>query len=342
LALGAPERYSSSLTAVRQTIDTWSLGCVFSIAATWIVLGCQGIGQFSILRERAFKKVIEGRLSHDLQQDSTLEGRGDYFHDGKDVLTDVKSWHDVLRSALRKTDSITDRVLDLVDKHMLIGSAEDRITAKDLCTQLKQISTHIDVGACGPGAWDPIPESVMEALLVVDKEAPSRFLDPATPARSWLPRLPPTTSSDRRSSKSRISDIQLMKTSHRSEIFESALGSQSTDDKPSDSCFDVQNHAPVEGVNMANSGLDISPTNTTVLSAHLLNDPAAPQPHRPHKRTLSETHYQTISQAHEELEKQRWKLGRLELKGPSKDEFLGRHFDKRDIVSYKSSSPQAY
>lgn len=311
--LGAPERYSSSQTAVRQTIDTWSLGCVFSIAATWVVLGYQGIGQFSILRERAFKRVIEGQLSHDLQQESTLKGGGDYFHDGKEVLTDVKGWHDVLRSAVRNTDTITSQVLDLVDKDMLIGSAEDRITAKDLCTRLKQISTQIDAAACGAGASDPVPESIMEALLVVDKEAPSRFLDPATPARRRLSGLPRT--------QSRISDIRLMKTSHRSETFESALGSQSTDDNPPNSYFDVQDHAPVGEVSLANSGLGISPTN------------AAPQPHRPHKRTLSETHFQTIFQAHEELEKQRWKFGGLELKGPPRDEFLGRHFDKRDIVS---------
>jgi hypothetical protein len=283
------------------------------------------------LRERAFKRVIEGQLSHDLQQESTLEGGGDYFHDGKEVLTDVKSWHDVLRSALRKTDSITGQVLDLVDKHMLIGSAEDRITAKDLCTHLKQIPTHIDAGD-----QDPVPESIMEALLVVDKEAPSRFLDLATPVRRRFSGLPHTPSSDRRTGKSRISDIRLMKTSHRSEIFESALGSQSTDDKPPDSFFDAQNHAPVEDVSLASSGLGIFPTNAAH-SAHLLNDPEAPQPHRPHKRTLSETRFQTIFQAHEELERQRWKLGRLELKGPSKDEFLARHFDKRDIVSLQES-----
>lgn len=330
--LGAPERYSSNQTAVRQTIDTWSLGCVFSIAATWVVLGCQGIGQFSILRERAFKRVIEGQNSKNLQKESTLKGGGDYFHDGREVLTDVKSWHGVLRSALRKTDTITDQVLDLVDKHMLIGSAEERITAKDLCTHLKQISTHIDASARGAGARDPIPESIMEALLFVDKEAPSRFADPAISVWSQLSGCPHIPSNDRRTGKSRMSDIQLMKTSHRSEIFESALGSQSTDDNPSKSYFDFQDHTHVEGVSLANSGRGISPTNAAH-PAHLLNNSAAPQPHRPHKRMLSETRFQTIFQAHEELERQRWKLGSLELKGPLKDEFLARHFDKRDIVS---------
>jgi hypothetical protein len=326
--LGAPERYSSNQRAVRQTIDTWSLGCVFSIAATWVVLGCQGIGQFSILRERAFKRVIEGQNSHNLQQESTLKGGGDYFHDGREVLTDVKSWHGVLRTALRRTDTVTGQVLDLVDKHMLIGSAEDRITAKDLCTHLKQISTHIDAGA---GARDPVPESIMEALLFVDKEAPSRLPDSAISVWSQLSGRPHIPSNDRRTGKSRISDIQLMKTSHRSEIFESALSSQSKGDNPPNAHFEFQGHKQVD-VSLANSGPSISPT-YIAHSAHLLNNSAAPQPHRPHKRMLSETHFQTIFQAHEELEKQRWKFGSLELKGPPKDEFLARHFDKRDIVS---------
>lgn len=58
---GAPERHAGiikTLDPVAQTIDIWSLGCVFSIAATWVVLGYQGIRQYNWMREKAISKII--------------------------------------------------------------------------------------------------------------------------------------------------------------------------------------------------------------------------------------------------------------------------------------------
>ncbi|KAF2679078.1 hypothetical protein K458DRAFT_315328, partial [Lentithecium fluviatile CBS 122367] len=46
---GAPE--VSSEATVHQTIDTWSLGCVFSMAATWVILGYSGVCQYQLVRE---------------------------------------------------------------------------------------------------------------------------------------------------------------------------------------------------------------------------------------------------------------------------------------------------
>src|SRR5436190_15235802 len=50
----APERLDKGYP-VSQRVDTWSLGCVFSLAATWVVLGYGGIHQFERLRKEAVK-----------------------------------------------------------------------------------------------------------------------------------------------------------------------------------------------------------------------------------------------------------------------------------------------
>lgn len=40
-----------------QSIDIWSLGCVYSMTATWLVLGYEGIEQFGNLRETAIAAI---------------------------------------------------------------------------------------------------------------------------------------------------------------------------------------------------------------------------------------------------------------------------------------------
>lgn len=118
-----------------QAIDIWSLGCVFSLAATWVSLGLRGIYQFQAMREF----VHEQRALAASQNQATNESHGDHFHDGHQVLEDVIRWHELLRTSLRRTDSITSQVLDLVDKRMLLGSPEQRIIATELSSELSSI-----------------------------------------------------------------------------------------------------------------------------------------------------------------------------------------------------------
>ncbi|OBT72265.1 hypothetical protein VF21_07968 [Pseudogymnoascus sp. 05NY08] len=136
----APERYPRIGNAVSQAIDIWSLGCVFSIAATWVVLGHKGIRQYANLRQTSIGKVIQARAK--ASTSSRIKPQiapGEYFHDGENVLANVFSWHEYLRSVVRRSDVITGRVLDIVEQGMIVGDAGRRINAKDLCTLLDQI-----------------------------------------------------------------------------------------------------------------------------------------------------------------------------------------------------------
>ncbi|KIW94251.1 uncharacterized protein Z519_05567 [Cladophialophora bantiana CBS 173.52] len=58
---GAPELERSPKSKapdpVSQSIDIWSFGCVFSIAATWVALGYKGILVYERLREDAIKVI---------------------------------------------------------------------------------------------------------------------------------------------------------------------------------------------------------------------------------------------------------------------------------------------
>ena len=141
LNTGAPEYPGQSKLPVSQAIDIWSLGCVFSLAATWIILGRRGVRQFQVMRQLAIKE-LQPRHPPNTSINTALEPpQGDHFHDGHQVLQDVTTWHAYLRTVLRKSDTITSQVLDLVDKQMLLGSAERRITATKLCSKLDLILT---------------------------------------------------------------------------------------------------------------------------------------------------------------------------------------------------------
>ncbi|KAI0466797.1 hypothetical protein F4859DRAFT_518845 [Xylaria cf. heliscus] len=118
-----PERLEEP--EVTQGSDIWSLGCVFSVAATYVVLGKEGVKQYRLLRQ---KKI-----------ESLGIGVGDPFHDKEKVLPVVTDWHKYLRNTIRRDDCYTAKVLDLVDTMMLITPGEFRISGASLSQKLKVI-----------------------------------------------------------------------------------------------------------------------------------------------------------------------------------------------------------
>ncbi|KAI0206604.1 hypothetical protein F4808DRAFT_466627 [Astrocystis sublimbata] len=130
-SFAAPEKFTYSPDRparepeVTQGSDIWSLGCVFSVAATYAVLGKEGVKQYRLFRENGIK--------------SLGIGIGDPFHDKVRVLGAVTDWHKHLRNNLRRDDCYTAKVLDVVDKKMLITPGESRISGTDLCQELKAI-----------------------------------------------------------------------------------------------------------------------------------------------------------------------------------------------------------
>ncbi|KAK6223619.1 hypothetical protein QIS74_03563 [Colletotrichum tabaci] len=110
---------------IPQTSDVWSLGCIFSIAATYVVLGTQGVLIFNRLRREAILNITEHS--------------SDAFHDGRSVLLEVRHWHKYLREAVRKNDAYTHAVLDMVDGYMLVE--KDRWSAERICQEFDKLFT---------------------------------------------------------------------------------------------------------------------------------------------------------------------------------------------------------
>ena len=161
--LGAPEiaraRIKKTKTEVKQTIDTWSFGCVLSVAATWIVLGFQGIEQFRVLRMLAAQKY-----------DGTVTDR---FHDGNSILPDIKHWHNYLAQHARPGDTITPLVLELIESRMLLKDPDYRLSSSDLCKKLEQVLRHAEADwVLKNRGKKETHDSVKRALLTVEKVAP--------------------------------------------------------------------------------------------------------------------------------------------------------------------------
>jgi hypothetical protein len=346
---GAPECHPSRdyRTPVRRTIDIWSLGCVFSIAATWVVLGYEGIRQFSRFRDGATRKIVNQRKAQATDGEETKFVRGDFFHDGTDVLTDIRDWHNFLRRYLRQTDTITSQVLDLVENKMLKGAAEERIEAKALCTMLQDILTRYQKPE---QPRQKLLGSIMKVLLQVDEEAPTR---PGASKQQPAGNLVPPMSQGRRASKSHQLDLPLMKTTHRSEYLKSALRTEgialddafrnesNTDRPPTSRAFQQSQdpqapsdalspgaHRKKDSTGSTHNLVSHHHTNTAALNRSVTGITAFGQASRQRK-------HQDVFQTRDEIEKNKSRI----LGKTRKDEFLKGYFTNRDIVG-SSFRPQ--
>jgi serine/threonine protein kinase len=342
LCTGAPERLLAGKEAVSvlQTIDTWSLGCVFSVAATWVVLGYQGTRQFSLMRQTAVEKIIkEGQSGRRPSFAMPKLNPGDYFHDGQNVLTDIKDWHKVLRNALRKNDHITSRVLNLVDDGMLLGNAEKRWKAERVCEELKQILADAQARPI-----EHVPQQIVNALIAVDEAAPSKAgtkIMEAQPERKQHL----TIADARQARKSKRLDLPLMKTSHRSEGRKSAAPPPALETEPLTPISEspVEMDLPVSKDNIIpppqsqtpSQGGDAEPLQRNVHKHSPPISPTMASLKRPTLVNQRRTTPQNVFQAREAIgEREKHNF----LKRTRKDDRLTAYYGNRDIVS---SLPQS-
>ncbi|KAI2619905.1 hypothetical protein GGR54DRAFT_639670 [Hypoxylon sp. NC1633] len=239
---GAPEcdraRLDPSIS-VSQTIDTWSFGCVLSVSATWVVVGYQGVLAYHELRRKAIKKLRERQERGD--ETVTVPAANDAFHNGVDVLPEVKQWHNYLRGCLRVSDTITGRILDLVDEYMLLTESDRQLKSMALHVPMKkklEDAQHHYNKLLHDGVVGPVTESVKDALLSVEDDESSTVssheLDIIKDYEEQSSSLSTTSSqpiprnqfkSSRVKKPQRIAEVVQGKVAHRQE----ALGRQSND-----------------------------------------------------------------------------------------------------------------
>lgn len=240
----APERYarkSGMNVPVSQSVDLWSIGCIFSMAATWIVLGYQGIRQFDCIRERAVGDLLQQARD---QGREPIITKGDFFHDGTDVLPVVKEWHRYLSNSVRQTDHVTQKMLELTESHLLIRNRT--ITAKKLYIELQEL-----LEGCKKETIPTGLENLMNALLDIDEIAISA---PEAPrSRTNVTNIDPSPQKHPRKVMSRLEvPGPLLKTASR---FESL--SRLPTARPAKSTANLDpSHAIPNGVNLPNANIN--------------------------------------------------------------------------------------
>jgi Ankyrin repeats (3 copies) len=203
------------------------------VAATWVVLGAKGIEEFIYLRQRACQ-----------------EGKLDAFHNGENVLPEIKYWHDYLKAVMRRSDIISAEILGLIEDQMLKEEPSDRLTSEELCKKLDGIVTNAELLLRSPtetrlkGEYElrEIHGSVKQTLLSMEKarnivksgesesyrhdRLETNTAEGASPDENALPILLVSDGLQSiRSMKSRKTEGPLDGTSHREEVLEKELAS---------------------------------------------------------------------------------------------------------------------
>ena len=127
---GAPEtcRMDRALESenleVKQEVDIWSMGCVYSEVTTWVGHGWNKVDEYRRRRRVEFKE----KTNTD----------GECFHDGDNTLLTVEQIHTETLSNRRVSDHVTPSVLeDLVQDMMIVNGA--RLSAKFVFEKSKRI-----------------------------------------------------------------------------------------------------------------------------------------------------------------------------------------------------------
>ncbi len=121
---------SNETNMITTFADIFSMGTVLSHTVAWIVGGSKE-------QERSF---VERKAYHENTlpefKDSGYEG---YFHDGIEPLPVVAEQHKRYITRLQPSDDITPKVPEGIERHMLVGRAQDRLRAKDILEKFEQL-----------------------------------------------------------------------------------------------------------------------------------------------------------------------------------------------------------
>lgn len=110
--------HTSHITAPE--LDFRSFGCVISMAATWVVHGASGVSQCKPLYNRSLRKTTEGSRSCQQYQVATGPHVGKSIRDGLSLRSVLQKWHEELHQNIRREDTITGKILDLVEELMFL------------------------------------------------------------------------------------------------------------------------------------------------------------------------------------------------------------------------------
>lgn len=115
----APECFRTEADEVNyQMADIWSLGCILSEFAVWTSLGLSGLKDYRAARERECQEI-----------EFAIPGA---FHNGRDLLSSVRAWHDHAITSKLHDDRVTEPILHQLVEEMLCEDGDARPSARQL------------------------------------------------------------------------------------------------------------------------------------------------------------------------------------------------------------------
>ena len=330
-ATGPPEYSGTGNELVSQAVDIWSLGCVFSLAATWVILGFVGVLQFDEVRMRAIREL---QYRDHVSKGTSAEVDGDEFHNGSDVLPSVKQWHVLLRDQARKCDTISTQLLDLVDSKMLVANPDTRIKANELCIQLE------DMLNTGLGQQSHSVPMELQAIL---KDIDADVADKLEELRRSKSSGHETISNQSRIQPKRTTIGGMLKTTHRQSILSmdrkpTRLGRQTTFSTLKEVSLDTvaETPSPIRPPHKSLSEIQINNhTRADSKASEIMPGRSrgprrsSRQPHHPPENVFQAR--ETVTNSHKDGIWKRPKL--FKHTRIDKDKVLENYYDRRDIVS---------
>jgi hypothetical protein len=129
--IGAPECYrfdefmEQTPLYVKQTVDIWSLGCVYSEVAVWVVHGKDRLEEYRKMRQDETEQIFNFK-------------DGGCFHDSQRVLQSVGSMHEEVFDNVRTSDHVTKSVVKKMIAEML-DEVDGRPNTKQLWLKSQNI-----------------------------------------------------------------------------------------------------------------------------------------------------------------------------------------------------------
>lgn len=294
-----------------QKIDTWSFGCVLSSVATWVILGQQAYDHYPEIRKDAIKKLKEQRK---LDKNTDAPEADDAFHDGVNVLPAVLQWHDLLRNSIRKSDSISGRILSLIEEGMLVGDIQKRWTVQDLHKKLRKALSlaeddHQEAleSASHHYALKRLSPQMLKVLLSLDEAAPvipttageaiSTHLTGQGPETGRASSLSVVNPSERVRKSERLDKIVRAKVAFREQAITSELRSNEAS-IPEEGQEDSQQVSVSSRINtVAGEGRGKQPMTPSIHITNPVTEPTPPaQPFSRPDRALPSPHHEQPSQ----------------------------------------------
>lgn len=154
---------------VKQNVDIWSFGCILMEAAVWLIHGYPGLKTFRLNREDAIKAIPEMK-------------NGDRFHDGTNVLPVVLQTIDGLKNDIRKSDKVTEDILENLVRNML-DEPKVRYTATQAHVHARRILRRPSMVESPVASHDPRTAESLRTVATVVRPTQISGSDNGRPAQ---------------------------------------------------------------------------------------------------------------------------------------------------------------